>query len=345
MLQASVTKHILKFNEPSGTSRGILTEKPSWFLRIWDSENPEIVGIGEISTIPKLSPETDEVVEHQLEQKLRNLNAVNVSDDEQWRNLPALRFGFETALLDLQNGGKHILYQSDFTSGKTGIPINGLVWMGDFETMGRRVQQKIDEGFRCIKLKIGAIDFQQELRLIEFIANNFPEIEIRLDANGAFNPNDALQKLNTISKFPIHSIEQPIRAGQWQQMAQLCKQSPIRIALDEELIGIEDNIDAMLDAIMPQFIILKPSLIGGLKQSERWIKAAENRGIGWWATSALESNFGLNAIAQWVYNHGFNMPQGLGTGKIYSNNIPSPLDMHNAHLWHLATEKWDETKI
>ncbi|MCQ2375063.1 MAG: o-succinylbenzoate synthase [Salinivirgaceae bacterium] len=345
MLQASVTKHILKFNEPSGTSRGILTEKPSWFLRIWDSENPEIVGIGEISTIPKLSPETDKVVEHQLEQKLRNLNAVNVSDDEQWRNLPALRFGFETALLDLQNGGKHILYQSDFTSGKTGIPINGLVWMGDFETMGRRVQQKIDEGFRCIKLKIGAIDFQQELRLIEFIANNFPEIEIRLDANGAFNPNDALQKLNTISKFPIHSIEQPIRAGQWQQMAQLCKQSPIRIALDEELIGIEDNIDAMLDAIMPQFIILKPSLIGGLKQSERWIKAAENRGIGWWATSALESNFGLNAIAQWVYNHGFNMPQGLGTGKIYSNNIPSPLDMHNAHLWHLATEKWDETKI
>ncbi len=345
MLQASITKHILKFNEPSGTSRGILTEKPSWFLRIWDSENPEIVGIGEISTIPKLSPETDEVVEHQLEQKLRNLNAVNVSDDEQWRNLPALRFGFETALLDLQNGGKHILYQSDFTSGKTGIPINGLVWMGDFETMGRRVQQKIDEGFRCIKLKIGAIDFQQELRLIEFIANNFPEIEIRLDANGAFNPNDALQKLNTISKFPIHSIEQPIRAGQWQQMAQLCKQSPIRIALDEELIGIEDNIDAMLDTIMPQFIILKPSLIGGLKQSERWIKAAENRGIGWWATSALESNFGLNAIAQWVYNHGFNMPQGLGTGKIYSNNIPSPIDMHNAHLWHLATEKWDETKI
>lgn len=340
MLQASVTKHILKFNEPSGTSRGILTEKPSWFLRIWDSEKPDIVGIGEISTIPKLSPETDDVVEQQLEQKLHNLNAVNVADDEQWRGFPALRFGFETALLDLQTGGKHILFPSDFTSGKIGIPINGLVWMGDFETMGRRVQQKIDEGFRCIKLKIGAINFEQELQLIEFIAKNFPSIEIRLDANGAFAPETALQKLQTISKYPIHSIEQPIRAGQWQQMSQLCKQSPIRIALDEELIGIEDNIDAMLDAIEPQFIILKPSLIGGLKQAERWINAAENRGIGWWATSALESNIGLNAIAQWVYNHGFNMPQGLGTGKIYSNNIPSPLDMHDAHLWHSASKMW-----
>lgn len=345
MLQAKIIPYTLIFNEPSGTSRGILIEKPSWFVRVFDSDKPDVFGLGEISVIPKLSPECaianlDEVIAR----KVADIDNVDIADDSQWQGIPAIRFGIETALRDLKNGGKRILFDSDFAQGKCGIFINGLVWMGDIETMRQRVQEKYDMGFRCIKLKIGALNFDNELKLIEFVRNEFPEVEIRLDANGAFAPEDAMKKLEKLATFGIHSIEQPIKAGQWKTMAEICRQSPIDIALDEELIGVEQRRTEMLETIRPKYIILKPSLIGGLAVSEKWIEEAKSLNIGWWATSALESNIGLNAIAQWVYTQRVAMSQGLGTGMIYSNNIPSPLAVSQARLWHTMSS-WNLTNI
>lgn len=334
-MKADYQPYTLIFNEPSGTSRGILTEKPSWFVRVSDSHNPDVFGLGEISVIPKLSPECaianlDEVIAR----KVADIDSLDILDDSQWKGIPAVRFGFEMALLDLKNGGRRVLFDSDFTKGQCGIFINGLIWMNDIATMRQKVQEKYDMGFRCIKLKIGALDFERELQLVEFVRNEFPEVEIRLDANGAFSPSEALSKLERLAKSNIHSIEQPVKAGQWQAMAEICRQSPIDIALDEELIGIECDRVKMLEAIRPKYVILKPSLIGGLHKSEQWIADCAELGIGWWATSALESNVGLNAIAQWVYTQNVTMPQGLGTGMIYSNNIPSPLAVRQARLWH-----------
>jgi len=251
-------------------------------------------------------------------------------------------------LLDLAAKGSKKLFLSDFTDGITGIPINGLVWMGDKDFMEKQIREKIDAGYRCIKLKIGANDFSTELEILAAIRKQFSsdELEIRLDANGAFHPNEALEKLNRLSEFGIHSIEQPIRQHNRYAMAELCIHSPIPIVLDEELIGVNpDDKESLLEKINPAYIILKPSLLGGFKQSEEWIRLAVKHHIGWWVTSALESNIGLNAIAQWSATLGSTLPQGLGTGQLYHNNIPSPLSINQAKLYYKSDNEWDLSTI
>ena len=325
MLKASFQKHTLHFKQPGGTSRGILTTKDLWLLKVWDEKHPDIVGTGECSIIYGLSPDPMDRYEAKLKELTSNINHIHNVD---LAAFPSIRFGLETALLDFKTGGNGILYPSAFTSGKMSIPINGLVWMGSADFMRKQIVEKLKFGFDCIKLKIGAINFEEELSLLKMIRKEFNknELELRVDANGAFNPDEALEKLKRLSDYSIHSIEQPIMQGQWKSMATLCKTSPIDIALDEELIGLADyQIPAMLDAIHPQYIILKPSLLGGFQRSNLFISEAKKRSIGWWVTSALESNIGLNAIAQWTATLNNPMPQGLGTGSLFTNNFPSAL--------------------
>ncbi|MCM1293142.1 MAG: o-succinylbenzoate synthase [Bacteroides sp.] len=262
---------------------------------------------------------------------------------------PSIKFGLEMALLDLRNGGKRILYESDWTKGQTGIVINGLVWMGSLDEMTSRVAQKIQQGFRCIKFKIGGIDFESELKMIEAVRKNFSmsDLEIRLDANGAFKPSEVFSKLDRLSQFDIHSIEQPIKPKQWNVMENICRRSPIPIALDEELIGLNTQQDreVMIEIIKPQYIILKPSLCGGISGSKKWIEIAQRNSVGWWATSALESNVGLNAIAQWVSTQNTKMPQGLGTGALYTNNINSPIRQTGQILTYDPNDHWDFSQL
>lgn len=343
MLKASIHPYTFVFNFPGGTSRGVLTEKPSWFIKLWNEVNPEVYGLGEVSIIPNLSPENPLALANKLDEI-----AVQPEIYIQKRNLlngfPALRFGLETAWLDLQNGGKRILFPSDYTIGEQGIRINGLIWMADIELMLKRIQEKMEQGFTCIKIKVGAIDFNQELELLKFIRQRFDarSLEIRVDANGAFTPENAMSKLKQLSKFQLHSIEQPIKQGQWENMHRLCQNTPVPIALDEELIGIEDKQQRihLLESIFPQYIILKPSLIGGFYDAKEWSQLAEERNIAWWLTSALEGNIGLNALAQWTFINGSTMPQGLGTGQVYTNNISSPLEIRGERLWNNPEKSW-----
>ena len=349
MLVSDFHYYPLDFKRPSGTSRGILTKKEAWIVRIWDEQSPEIKGIGECSIIRGLSSDDRENYEDKIHEVCQNIDKIEnyfISDLIEW---PSLYFGFEMALRDLRNGGKRLLFDSDFTRNEAQIPINGLVWMGDKAYMQQQVQEKIDTGFNCIKLKIGAINFNEELSIIQSIREKFSakEIEIRVDANGAFHPDDAINKLKALADFDIHSIEQPIKAGNWEAMAELCKITPLPIALDEELIGIyklEDKIK-LIRQIQPQYIILKPSLVGGFKGSQEWIDVANENAIPWWATSALESNIGLNAIAQWVYTLNNPMPQGLGTGQLFTNNIESPLEVSEGHLIYNQSKKWDLNEL
>jgi o-succinylbenzoate synthase len=300
--------------------------------------------LGEVSILPGLSPESPNDIE-------RLLNLLVKNTPEFIRNFdlskyPAVKFGLETALLDLKMGGSRSIYPSLFTEYKKGIKINGLIWMGQKDEMLMRLKEKVQQGFTCIKIKVGAINFQEELDLLQFIRKSFSskEIELRVDANGAFTPENALSKIEALSKFNIHSIEQPIKQRQWNEMAKLCQNSALPIALDEELIGISSNREReqMLDTIKPQFIILKPSLIGGLHEAEEWSELAKNRNVDWWVTSALEGNIGLNAIAQWTYLKGSQMPQGLGTGQVFSNNISSPLEIKGEELWYNTSKLWQE---
>lgn len=327
MLQASYSKYLLDFKEPGGTSRGVLTQKETWFIKVSDSTRPEVSGIGECALFRGLSADDRPGYETKLQEVCRNIHQIVPEKDLcEWSSI---RFGVETAFADLYNGGRQILFPSLFTEGKGSIGINGLVWMGNKETMQRRIREKLDAGYHCIKLKIGAIDFESELLLLKSIRSEFnsKEIELRVDANGAFTPENALSKLKQLAHFDLHSIEQPIRQGQWEAMARLCRETPLPIALDEELIGINDPIrkQELLHHVQPQFIILKPALVGGFSGATDWIALAEQQHIGWWITSALESNIGLNAIAQWTYTWGNPIPQGLGTGQLYTNNLPSPL--------------------
>ena len=340
MLKASYGKYRLLFKRPSGTSRGILKSKDSWFLKVWEDENPDIVGIGECSIIYELSPDPMAHYKDKLDELVKSISNYQTFDLSAF---PSIAFGLETALLDLRSGGKKVLFPSKFTKGIYSIPINGLVWMGSYEFMRQQIVEKIESGFNCIKLKIGAIDFEKELELLKMIRRDFSEsdLELRVDANGAFEPENALEKLKRLSDFHIHSIEQPITPNLWQEMALLCEQSPIDIALDEELIGLKDSeIPDMLDKINPKYIIIKPSLLGGLVRSEQIISQAESLNIGWWATSALESNIGLNAIAQWCAVMSNTMPQGLGTGQLYSNNFDSPLFINKGHLHYRPDAEW-----
>lgn len=331
----------LQFKFPAGTSRGVLLHKPSSFLLL---EKDGFTGIGECSTIPNLSIDPVEAYSEKLEDVCRLLNEGVDPGSIKLSLYPSIAFGLETALLDLKARGSKCLFPSAFTQGEAGIPINGLVWMGDKDFMQKQIREKIAAGYHCIKLKVGALDFETELEIISGIRQQFsPEdIELRLDANGGFTPTDALEKLEKLAAFHIHSIEQPIKQKQFEAMAMLCRQSPIPIVLDEELIGVKPaDKEFILEKIKPAYIILKPSLVGGFRQSEEWIRLAEKHNIAWWITSALEANIGLNAIAQWTYTLNSALPQGLGTGQLYHNNIPSPLAIENAKLFYKSGADWD----
>lgn len=344
-MKARHTQINLQFRFPAGTSRGVLLQKPSSFLVL---EQNGFTGIGECSTIPDLSIDPMEFYEQKLDEVCAWLNAGNNPDDIDLSAFPSIAFGLETALLDLKAKGSKKLFSSNFTEEKTGIPINGLVWMGDKAFMQKQITEKIAVGYHCIKLKVGALDFETELEIIKDIRQQFSakEIEIRLDANGGFTPQDALEKLEQLAVYQIHSIEQPIKQGQLDVMADICQKSPIPIVLDEELIGVKSaDKELIIEKTKPAYIILKPSLLGGFKQSEEWIQLAEKHQVKWWITSALEANIGLNAIAQWTYTLNSELPQGLGTGQLYHNNIPSPLEIRDAKLFYESKNAWNLSAI
>ena len=345
MLRLTFKKHIFNFKRPAGTSRGVLRQKTSYYLLVHDTETPDIIGIGECSTIKGLSPDPWERYEETLEAVCHGPEPPEYWLQAGLDDFPSIRFGLETALLDRQKGGRRILFPSAFTEGHAGIPINGLIWMGDADFMKTQIREKLEAGFRCIKLKIGAIDFEQELELLQMIRQEYneKELELRVDANGAFSVEEALEKLKRLSEFSIHSIEQPIRQGQWETMAKLCEKSPVPIALDEELIGLKttEEIQKIVETIHPQHLILKPSLLGGFARSRQFIAVAEQNGAGWWVTSALEGNIGLNAIAQWTFLLENPMPQGLGTGQLFTNNIPSPLYIEGDQLEFDPENRWN----
>lgn len=337
MIKAAWTSYILRFNFLARTSRSAMSVKPTYYIKVWDDENPSTYGIGECNLFKGLS--TDDVPDYE-----DTLTSVCESGLQCIPNYSSIIFGVETALADLRSGGKRTIFQSDWLNGSEGIPINGLIWMGSKEEMLSRIKTKINQGFRCLKLKIGGIDFAEELSIISAIRARYDksELELRLDANGAFTPSNALQRLQQLSQFGIHSLEQPIKAGQVNEMAEICSDSPIPIALDEELIGVRSPLEKaeLLECIRPQYIILKPALCGGFEHSNQWIETASARNIGWWATSALESNIGLNAIAQWIAAKGYHMPQGLGTGGLYVNNIDSPIAQIADRLYYQPDKPW-----
>lgn len=326
MKRAEYSRYLLHFKEDAGTSRGMLKEKETFFVKVWDENCPEVFGMGECALFRGLSADDRKNYEEKLEEVCQRIEEVKMEELEEWSSI---RFGVEMALQDLAMGGRQLYFPSAFTEGRLAIEINGLIWMGDKSTMLQRIQQKLEAGFHCIKLKIGAIDFEAELSLLQYIRERFSreKVELRVDANGAFAPEEAMSKLEALAAFGLHSIEQPIRQGQWEEMAHLCRETPIPIALDEELIGVYGRKKKLelLEKVQPQYIILKPALCGGFSGAREWIELAEKRGIGWWVTSALESNIGLNALAQWVATLGNPMPQGLGTGQLYTNNLWSPL--------------------
>lgn len=334
-MKASWEKKTFQFKRPSGTSRGVLTEKHAWFLRVWNESTPSIVGVGECSIIPGLSPDFESF--EQYEKKLDEVcDLINALPD--LTNFPSILFGVESALLDLKNGGKQIYFDNDFSKGKQKISINGLVWMGDESFMREQIEEKLKAGFTTIKMKVGAIDFETELNLLKEIRKEFSseKITLRVDANGAFTEN-SLEKLKRLSQLDIHSIEQPIPQGNWKEMKELCKLSPLKIALDEELIGVNvagEKIE-LLERIQPDFIILKPSLHGGISGTKEWIQLAEERKIPWWMTSALESNVGLKTICQLAGEYKNELPQGLGTGSLYMNNVESNLSVENGMIFQL----------
>lgn len=349
MLKIKWQKYKLNFKLPAGTSRGVLKTKDSYIIKVWDSELTDVYGIGECNLFKGLSYDDKPNYEQILDKVKADPQHYLSHMADELREWPSIRFGLEMAFLDFLKTGRRSLFSNSFTEGENGIPINGLIWMGEKNFMKSQIKAKIDAGFRCLKLKIGAINFEDELDLLKAIRDEFNEdvLELRVDANGAFAPQEAMAKLNRLSKMKLQSIEQPIRQGQVAAMAKLCKESPLPIALDEELIGILelDKKGELLDNINPQFIIIKPALLGGFKASEEWIALADKRGILWWITSALESNIGLNAIAQWTSTLHSNMYQGLGTGQLFTNNFESPLQIQNAELWHTKTNNWDLSSL
>ena len=341
-MKASYHKYILNFKKPSGTSRGVLTQKETWFIVL---EEHDQKGIGECGILRGLSCDDRPDYEEKLRWTCEN---IQLGKDQLWEKLiefPSIQFGVEMAFQSLESENPFVLFPSKFTSSEKAITINGLVWMGDEVAMKQQIEEKILEGFHCIKLKIGAIDFDKELDLLRFIRANFDEnaIEIRVDANGAFSENDALVKLNQLAGFKLHSIEQPIQKNNTDTMSVLCKSTPIPICLDEELIGVfgSQEKEDLLQKIKPQYIILKPSFVGGFRGTLEWITIAEKLNIGWWITSALESNVGLNAIAQFAFLQNNILPQGLGTGSLYTNNFGCPLEVLNGQLWYQKGKNWE----
>ncbi|WP_092470744.1 o-succinylbenzoate synthase [Winogradskyella thalassocola] len=340
-MKATYYKYILDFKRPSGTSRGVMTTKETWFILLEHKANN---GVGECGILRGLSIDDRPDFEDKLKWTCHNIHLGLEKLLDELIEFPSIQFGLETAFKSLESTDQFQLFPSDFTKGTDNIPINGLVWMGDDHFMRTQIKEKIEGGFNCIKLKIGAIDFQTELDILKSIRKEFSvsDIEIRVDANGAFSPKDALEKLKRLSKYQLHSIEQPIKPKQFEVMSQLCKETPLPIALDEELIGVftEEKKQELLQTIQPQYIILKPSLVGGFTGSQQWIDMAKNLNIKWWITSALESNIGLNSIAQWTYTLKNTMPQGLGTGSLFTNNFPSPLHVKNGTLHNDLKQNW-----
>jgi o-succinylbenzoate synthase len=356
ILQASFTRKVFQFGFKARTSRGLMRDKTSWFIKIWDRENPNVVGMGECGPLPGLSLDARPDFEERLMAILGKVDQHNVDNIKSAEvfvratvppEFPSIVFGLETALRDLFQGGKQLIFENSFVQGKP-IPINGLIWMGDMDFMMNQINQKIAQGFNCIKLKVGGLDFDRECDILHYIRRRYykDDITIRLDANGAFKVDEVLFKLNELSKFKVQSIEQPIKPG-LPEMEELCKKSPIPVAFDEELIGVKslEEKKYLLDRLKPQFIILKPTLHGGMMGCEEWISAAETSGIGWWITSALESNIGLNAVCQFTANYDNHLPQGLGTGMIYENNIPSPLEVKAGNIFYSPSLSWDTTSI
>lgn len=345
-MKATYKKYILNFKRPSGTSRGIISEKETWFLIV--EENGKI-GIGECGILRSLSIDDRPDYEEKLQWVCQN---IELGKDQLWQELiefPSIQFGVEMAFLSLQSKTPFELFPSEFTLGKKNMLINGLVWMGEEAFMKTQIEEKLAQGFSCIKLKIGAIDFDKELNLLRYIRQNFDAktIEIRVDANGAFSSNEALYKLNQLAGFELHSIEQPVQKNNTDKMSELCKSTPFPIALDEELIGvfeIENKIE-LLTKIQPQYIILKPSLVGGFKGTLEWIAIAKSLNIGWWITSALESNIGLNAITQFTFTLQNPLPQGLGTGSLYTNNFDCPLELKKGKIQYNPEKIWDISNL
>ena len=344
-MRFEIEEKLLHFKQPAGTSRGVYLTRKIWLIKLTDGDK---TGVGECAPLPDLSCDAmgDEKYASILNKVCEDYCTSGEIDYDFLRDYPSMLFGLETAVLDLQashlltSSPSPLLFDTAFSRGEVGIPINGLVWMGNYEEMLARLEEKLEKGFRCVKLKIGAIDFEKELDLVKRIRDRFSfhEVELRVDANGGFKYEDALYKLELLSQYAIHSIEQPIRQGQWAYMAELCRESPLPIALDEELIGVNDaeTKRQMLSIIKPRYIILKPSLHGGMMGCKEWIDIASEMGIGSWITSALESNIGLNAIAQFassIYGDNITMPQGLGTGQLFTDNIPMPLEIRGDKLW------------
>lgn len=343
-MKATYQKYILNFKRPSGTSRGVMNVKETWFLIL---EQDGKKGIGECGILRGLSADDRPDYEAKLQWTCQN---IHLGKDQLWEALleyPSIQFGIEMAFQSLASETPFLLFPSAFTEGKKNMDINGLVWMGEAEFMKQQIEEKLTQGFHCIKLKIGAIDFQKELDLLHLIRQNFDAntIEIRVDANGAFDESNALDKLTQLSGYKLHSIEQPIAKNHTDSMAGLCKNTPIPIALDEEIIGVFSYTEkeALLIKIKPQYIILKPSFVGGFRGTKEWIELAKKHNIGWWITSALESNIGLNAIAQWTFLLQNSMPQGLGTGGLYTNNFDCPLEVKNGQIAYNPNLDWKVT--
>jgi o-succinylbenzoate synthase len=342
LIKANYKKYILNFKNPSGTSRGILRTKETWFIIL--TENGKI-GVGETGLFRGLSIDDISDYEDKLIWVCNNIDLGLENLLKALYEFPSIQFGLEQAFLSLNSEDKFELFPSQFTRGEKSIPINGLVWMGEKDFMKNQIKEKLSIGFSCIKMKIGAIDFDTEIELLKSIRKEFSpnEIELRVDANGAFNPKDALEKLKILSELEIHSIEQPIKQGQVNDMSELCAKTPLPIALDEELIGVFSYKEKkkLLKTIQPQYIILKPSLIGGFAGSKEWINLADQTNCGWWITSALESNIGLNAIAQFTDTLQSDLPQGLGTGGLFTNNFDSPLEVKNGTLQYNPKQNWN----
>ena len=341
-MKAHYKKHILEFKTPSGTSRGILKTKEAWFIVLEDKGR---LGFGECGMLRGLSIDDRPDFEQTLQWVCANIHLGEQHLYDVLTEFPSIQMGLEIAFRSLAAHDPFQIYPSAFTKGEASIAINGLIWMGDKDFMSRQITSKLNEGFGCIKMKIGAINFDTELALLKSIRQEFSasEIEIRVDANGAFDPKNALEKLKQLSDLDLHSIEQPIAVKQWDQMAYLCEKSPLDIALDEELIGVFSNQDKqrLLNHINPQYIILKPSFIGGFKGSDSWIELSQANNVQWWITSALESNVGLNAISQYTFTKNSTLPQGLGTGSLYTNNIASALQITKGTLCYNPTKKWN----
>ena len=342
MRKITITSKLLHFLQPAGTSRGVYNTRLSFYLKLTSDEQPDVIGVGECATLPDLS--CDAMPPNEYERKLRTFcdeyERTGVIDYEAMRAYPSMLFGLETAVAQFNAKGSLNFFDTPFGRGEEGIPINGLVWMGTFEEMFERLEAKLKAGFRCIKIKIGAIDFDRELQLIRHIRSTFSRnnVELRVDANGGFTPEEALSRMEALVQYDIHSIEQPIKQHQWMEMARLCAATPLPIGLDEELIGVNERQKKieLLDTIRPQYIVLKPSLHGGMAGTEEWIQLARERNIGSWITSALESNVGLNAIAQLtasIYGTNIRHAQGLGTGQLFADNIEMPLKVIGDKLW------------